>query len=152
MSTRLADRRRPTTSGPTRRALPDYSRTQDLPRLLPLWPHEVTDLRPESRHRLIQRLRRALREERRRGLAGHWTYDLRRHAALLRALQAEIAGLPPPLSSWAVPPFGSTAGRPPAATVNPYGHERAGDLGHHQAKSPQPQPRPAGHHSTSAAP
>ncbi len=82
-----------------------YDRTGDLPRLLPLWPHEIADTSPEARHRLIQRLRRALREERRRGLAGHWTYNLTRHAGLWRALQAELANLPPPLSTWAMPPF-----------------------------------------------
>lgn len=86
-----------------------YRRSEDLPRLLPLWPHEVADRSPEAQHRLIQRLRRALREERRRGIGGHWTYDLARHAGLRRALQAEIASLPPPLSTWAMPPFRAVA-------------------------------------------
>jgi len=78
-----------------------YDRARDLPRLVPLWPSEITDMTPEKHHRLIQRLRRALRDERRRGLAGSWTYDLARHARLYRALQAELAAVPPPLSSWA---------------------------------------------------
>jgi hypothetical protein len=30
-----------------------------------------------------------LRVERQRGIAGHWTYDLARHARLLRAYRAE---------------------------------------------------------------
>jgi hypothetical protein len=53
------------------------------------------DESPAGRRRIIARLRRALREERRRGIAGHWTYDLARHAALHRALQAEMAIAPP---------------------------------------------------------
>ena len=90
-----------------------YDRERDLPGLLPVWPREIRDMTPEKHHRLIQRLKRALREERRRGIAGSWTYDLARHARLFRALQAEMAATPPPLSSWAT------------AT---YRNERDGDL------------------------
>ena len=68
-----------------------YVRTRDLPRLLPLWPHELTATTNADRARLLARLRRALRAERQRGLAGHWTYDLARHAQLLRAYRAEVA-------------------------------------------------------------
>ncbi len=82
-----------------------YVRERDLPALLPFWPNELRNITPESHHRLLQRLRRALREERRLGLAGSWTYDLARHARLYRALQAEVALLPKPLSSWAARPF-----------------------------------------------
>ena len=71
----------------------DYDRVRDLARLLPLWPAEIADDTPEGRQRIVQRLRRALREERRRGLAGHWTYDLARHAALLQAYKHEVARL-----------------------------------------------------------
>ena len=77
-----------------------YDRQRDLPRLLAMWPGELDSMTQEAHHRLIQRLRRALREERRRGIAGSWTYDLARHARLYRALHAEIAAMPPPLSSW----------------------------------------------------
>jgi hypothetical protein len=35
-------------------------------------------------------LRRALRAERRRGIAGHWTYDLARHVELLRVYRLEL--------------------------------------------------------------
>jgi hypothetical protein len=70
---------------------PAYDRTRDLPRLLPLWPHEVVVTSPESQAALMCRLRRALRMERRRGIAGHWTYNLARHADLLRAYRAEQA-------------------------------------------------------------
>lgn len=82
-----------------------YERTRDLPALLPVWPDEIANMTPEKHHRLIQRIRRALREERRRGLAGAWSYDLARHAGLYRALQEEIAATPPPLSSWAAAIF-----------------------------------------------
>ncbi|PPD27253.1 MAG: hypothetical protein CTY20_13140 [Hyphomicrobium sp.] len=39
----------------------------------------------------LGRLRRALRAERQRGIAGHWTYDLSRHAQLRDALDCEEA-------------------------------------------------------------
>ena len=51
-----------------------YVRARDLPRLLPLWPHELTATTNADRARLLARLRRALRAERQRGIAGHWTY------------------------------------------------------------------------------
>ena len=70
-----------------------YDRVRDLPGLLPLWPPEISDATPAARQRLVQKLRRALREERCRGLAGHWTYNLSRHAALLRAYQHEVTAL-----------------------------------------------------------
>jgi hypothetical protein len=68
-----------------------YVRKRDLPRLLPLWPHELAATTDADRAVLLARLRRALRAERQRGLAGHWTYDLARHAQLLRAYRAEEA-------------------------------------------------------------
>lgn len=68
-----------------------YCRRRDLPRLIPMWPAELETSNAEARNKLIAKLRRALREERRRGLAGHWTYDLARHAGLLRAYKAELA-------------------------------------------------------------
>jgi len=64
-----------------------------LSRLLPLWPHELRDETPPGRRRRIALLRRALRAERRRGMAGHWTYDLSRHAALLACFRVEAAEL-----------------------------------------------------------
>ncbi len=66
-----------------------YDRHRDLPALLPLWPVELDDVSEFGRAEIIARLRNALRAERRRGLAGHWTYDLGRHANMLRALYAE---------------------------------------------------------------
>lgn len=60
-----------------------------LARLLPLWPHELSDMSAAGRLRRLALLRKALRAERRRGLAGHWTYDLGRHSALLACYRRE---------------------------------------------------------------
>ena len=49
-----------------------YLRARDLPKLLALWPHELADQSLEGRNLILKKLRRALRAERRRGLAGHW--------------------------------------------------------------------------------
>jgi hypothetical protein len=68
-----------------------YERARDLPKLLPLWEWELATPSEAEQARLLARLRRALRAERRRGLSGHWTYDLARHAQLLRAYRAEVA-------------------------------------------------------------
>jgi hypothetical protein len=59
--------------------------------VVPLWPGELDDESPEGRRRILAKLRRALRAERRRGLGGHWTYDLARHVALLRVYRLELA-------------------------------------------------------------
>ena len=67
-----------------------YVRARDLPRLLLMWPEEIADDTFEGRTRLIKKLRRVLRQERQRGIAGHWTYDLARHAALYRAYRHEL--------------------------------------------------------------
>ena len=63
----------------------------EIGRLLPLWPCELADMTPAGGTRIVAILERALRAERRRGLAGHWTYNLARHAQLLRAYQIEKA-------------------------------------------------------------
>jgi hypothetical protein len=70
-----------------------YVRSRDLPRLLALWPHEIEDRSEGGRLRLLARLRRALRAERRRARAGHWSYDLNQHLGLLSAYKGELAGL-----------------------------------------------------------
>jgi hypothetical protein len=72
--------------------LSTYERARDLPRLLPLWPHETVIATPAAQHALVARLRRALRAERQRGVAGHWAYNLARHADLARAYRAELQG------------------------------------------------------------
>lgn len=69
-----------------------YSRSWDLPRLLAIWPDEVAES-IGSRERLLDKLERALRAERQRGIAGHWTYDVARHSQLVAAYRAEKAEL-----------------------------------------------------------
>jgi hypothetical protein len=70
-----------------------YDRQRDLPRLLRMWPGEVSVLGEADRPGLVERLRQMLRNERRRGLTRHWSYDLGRHASLLRAYRAEAGML-----------------------------------------------------------
>lgn len=65
----------------------------ELARLLPMWPSELADSSISGRQRRIRVLRRALRLERQRGIAGHWTYDLSRHSSLLECYRTETAGL-----------------------------------------------------------
>jgi hypothetical protein len=78
------------------RVVDDEGRVARLQRLLPFWPSEPADVSPEGRARVVARLHQALRAERRRGIAGHWTYDLARHRDLLAAYRQEIALLPRP--------------------------------------------------------
>jgi hypothetical protein len=68
-------------------------RRKRLTRLLPLWPAEIEDLSIQGRARLVAVLERSLRSERRRGQAGHWTYDLARHMQLLEAYRSEMRAL-----------------------------------------------------------
>lgn len=72
---------------------PAGDRAAELARLVPLWPAEIADTSPEGRARLVAKLYRALKAERRRGEAGHWSYDLARHAALLALWREERAAL-----------------------------------------------------------
>jgi hypothetical protein len=65
-----------------------------LARLLPLWPEDLADDSTAGRLKLVSRLQSVLRAERRRGLAGHWTYDPARHRDLLAACRRELAPLP----------------------------------------------------------
>lgn len=70
-----------------------YQRSRDLPRLIALWPEELISEDPASRRAIVRKLHGALRAERRRGLAGHWTYDLSRHSQLLAAYRSELEAL-----------------------------------------------------------
>jgi hypothetical protein len=70
-----------------------YSRPKDLPRLIALWPREIDDQSHEGRLKILAKLRSALRAERRRAMAGHWSYDLNRHLGLLGAYRGELAAL-----------------------------------------------------------
>src|SRR4026207_685903 len=67
-----------------------YVRARDLPRLIALWPHELCDQTSEGSLLILSKLRRALRAERRRALAGHWSYELNRHLGLMTAYKAEL--------------------------------------------------------------
>jgi hypothetical protein len=95
---RLRRRRRRAPETPPKPLRP-YERRTELPRVLPLWPHEVEDESPEGRRRILAKLRRALRAERRRGIAGHWTYDLARHVELLRVYRLELSNQSPVISN-----------------------------------------------------
>lgn len=77
----------------TRQPQSDAERRDELARLLPLWPNDIADLSIAGRRRIIAALERALRAERCRGKAGHWAYDLARHAALIRSWRLERAAL-----------------------------------------------------------
>jgi hypothetical protein len=70
-----------------------YTRARDLPKLIALWPHELADDSPEGCRRILLKLRRALRAERRRALSGHWSYDLNRHLGLLSGYKGEVRRL-----------------------------------------------------------
>ena len=69
----------------------EYVRSRDLPGLISLWPAEIADVSTEGSLLILGKLRRALRAERRRGSAGHWSYDLNRHLGLWSAYKAELA-------------------------------------------------------------
>jgi hypothetical protein len=68
-----------------------YDRSRHLPRLIPVGPADIADDSPAGRRAILARLARALRAERNRGRAGHWTYDLNRHVGLAQAYAAERA-------------------------------------------------------------
>jgi hypothetical protein len=68
-------------------------RNAELSRLVPLWPAELADLSIAGRRRICALLGSSLRRERQRGIGGHWTYDVSRHAALARMLRSETACL-----------------------------------------------------------
>jgi hypothetical protein len=70
-----------------------YDRDRDLPRLIRLDPFAPVGDSPEAVRAIVARLKNALRGERNRARAGHWTYDLNRHIALRQALAAESARL-----------------------------------------------------------
>ena len=75
-------------TGPKRH--PRYQRHTELPGLVPMWPHEMKITCRRDHEKLLQCLRRTLRAERRRGVSGHWSYDLIRHTNLLHAYRTEM--------------------------------------------------------------
>lgn len=70
-----------------------YSRMEQLPGLIGLWPRELEDYSHPGTMKIAALLRKALRRERMRGRSGHWTYDLNRHMRLVEALKSERARL-----------------------------------------------------------
>ena len=74
-------------------AIAGWDRRRMLPRLIPVGPEELGDESREGRAVIVGRLMRALRGERVRGRAGHWSYSLDRHIGLVQALAAERRGL-----------------------------------------------------------
>lgn len=68
-------------------------RTSDLQRLLAAWPEEIADISIAGRRRTVRRLEKALRQERARGRAGHWAYDVARHQQLAHHLSLEQSAL-----------------------------------------------------------
>jgi hypothetical protein len=69
------------------------SERRRLSRLIPIGPDEIDSKGAGTTKLIIAKLSRALRGERARGSAGHWTYDLNRHLGLAQALRAEEARL-----------------------------------------------------------
>ena len=61
--------------------------------LLPIGEADARDTSVDGTKRVLRLLARALRSERRRGTAGHWTYSLQRHLALARLYREESARL-----------------------------------------------------------
>lgn len=88
-----------------------YRREAMLPRLVALPPAELADDGIPAARRIVDRLGRALRAERRRGKAGHWTYDLNRHIGLMQALVAERRRLARLVAAAEAPPRTRTGGR-----------------------------------------
>lgn len=118
------------------RTTPGYERNRDLPALLALWPWEIDASGIAGQRRLVALLRRALRVERQRGIAGHWTYDLARHARLLQAYKAEIAlmksrwteaSLAPPGQQFTRPGVSPVPFSSPAPIAQPHSSARPSD-------------------------
>jgi hypothetical protein len=66
------------------------ARNGELSQLLALWRWEIEDVSLLGRARLLRRMQCALRIERQRAIAGHWAYDLSRHARLADAYRREL--------------------------------------------------------------
>jgi hypothetical protein len=89
-----------------------YDRRRHLPRLLPVGPAELTDDSTAARRRIVARLACALRAERNRGRAGHWTYDLNRHIGLSQAYAAERRRLDPSAAVGGPPALAAAVEKP----------------------------------------
>lgn len=73
----------------------NYERARQLPSLIPIDRCELSDMSAETTQSLILRLEQALRAERARGRAAHWSYSLTKHIGIIQALRAERASLVP---------------------------------------------------------
>ena len=73
----------------TRKAGPGYERWRCLPRLIRVKFSELHDNSPACGRKIVARLSLAIERERRRARAGHWSYDVNRHIALLQAKKGE---------------------------------------------------------------
>jgi len=69
-----------------------YRRERDLPRILPGYCADLSQLPATADPDLLARLHRALTRERRLGATRHWSYDLTLHKLLVLALAAEGGG------------------------------------------------------------
>ena len=79
-------------AGNVRAGAAAYDRARCLPGLIRIDAADIGDDEAAVRS-VLSRLKRALRVERTRGRAGHWTYDLNRHIALRQAYDAEAERL-----------------------------------------------------------
>ena len=95
-----------------------YDRIRLLPRLIAIDPSTLDDGSGPLAPPVLARLKRALRDERRRGRAGHWAYDLNRHLALRQAIEAEET-IARHAAGPAVPPSRALATPEPAALHDP---------------------------------
>lgn len=84
IDSRLRETAHAVTNGQVAQLAANYERRRDLARLRA--PERLCD----GQARQVTRwLRKALRRERAKALAGHWSYDANRHLALRAALQGE---------------------------------------------------------------
>jgi len=68
-----------------------YERWRHLPRLVRVEFVELDDFSESCTRAILDRLGRAIAQERRRARAGHWAYDANRHIALVEARRGELA-------------------------------------------------------------
>jgi len=76
-------------AGAVRAGAGSYDRRRDLPGQIRWDPFTGVSANAAESAEIVARLERALRAERNRARAGHWTYDLNRHIALRQAYMAE---------------------------------------------------------------
>ncbi len=70
-----------------------YDRGRDLPKILGATAEEFADVSIKDQRNRVGRLLRLARNSARSGRAGHWSFDPKRHVAILGALRAEQAEL-----------------------------------------------------------